>query len=159
EGRTAITLMSKPVSRRQFLVGKFVGLLLAAGVLSCLLGWVFTWIMWLKPIYDPQSGDAPPPPEWLAPARQAAVEAMGSGGEPTPRFVLGIGVWLSEAGAVLPGMLLGFCQVSVLLAVAVALATRMPMEVNLVSCAVVFVLGHLSHVLVLVSEGRNQFVN
>src|SRR5206468_2383340 len=30
EGRTAVTLMSKPVSRRQFLLGKFAGILLAA---------------------------------------------------------------------------------------------------------------------------------
>lgn len=32
------------------------------------------------------------------------------------------------------------------------------MEVNLVTCAVLFVLGHLSHVLVLVSGG-NDFIN
>src|SRR5262249_40128076 len=30
EGRTAVTLMSKPVSRRQFLLGKYAGILLAA---------------------------------------------------------------------------------------------------------------------------------
>ena len=29
EGRTAVTLMSKPVTRRQFLLGKFLGILLA----------------------------------------------------------------------------------------------------------------------------------
>ena len=40
EGRTAITLMSKPVSRRQFLLGKFVGILLAALVMTVLLGLV-----------------------------------------------------------------------------------------------------------------------
>src|SRR5262249_7125597 len=30
EGRTAVTLMSKPVTRRQFLLGKYFGILLAA---------------------------------------------------------------------------------------------------------------------------------
>lgn len=158
EGRTAITLMSKPVSRRQFLVGKFLGLLLAATVLTLWLGWVFTWIIWLKPLYDPQSGDAPPPPIWMAPARQMLVDWAGAAAEPAAHFTLGAAVWFAEAGAVMPGLILGFCQVTVLLAVAVALATRLPMEVNLVTCAVIFVLGHLSHVLVLVSGG-NEFIN
>ena len=40
EGRTAVTLMSKPVSRRQFLLGKYVGILLAALVITALLGLV-----------------------------------------------------------------------------------------------------------------------
>src|SRR5947208_2308932 len=40
EGRTAVTLMSKPVTRRQFLLGKFLGILLAAGFMSLLLAWV-----------------------------------------------------------------------------------------------------------------------
>src|SRR5262249_27258896 len=43
EGRTAITMMSKPVSRRQFLLGKYVGILLAALVMTVMLGWVFDW--------------------------------------------------------------------------------------------------------------------
>src|SRR5947209_3790458 len=38
EGRTAITLMSKPVSRRQFLLGKFFGILLAALLMTGLIG-------------------------------------------------------------------------------------------------------------------------
>ncbi len=159
EGRTAITLMSKPVSRRQFLVGKFLGILLAAGVMSALLGWVFAWVIWLKPLYDPQSGDAPPPPTWFVSVQQDLLAWAGADGGPAINFGLGAALWLTEVAELLPGMILGFCQVSVLLALAVALATRLPMEVNLVTCAVIFVLGHLSHVLVLVSAGRNQFIN
>ena len=34
EGRTAVTLMSKPVNRRQFLIGKFLGILMACLVMS-----------------------------------------------------------------------------------------------------------------------------
>ena len=41
EGRTAVTLMSKPVSRRQFLLGKFVGILLATLLMIGLLGSYF----------------------------------------------------------------------------------------------------------------------
>ena len=39
EGRTAVTLMSKPVNRRQFLIGKFLGILMACLVMSMLLNW------------------------------------------------------------------------------------------------------------------------
>src|SRR5262249_24753983 len=45
EGRTAITLMSKPVSRRQFLLGKFIGIFLACLVRVTLLGWWFNWLL------------------------------------------------------------------------------------------------------------------
>src|SRR5262245_18811090 len=38
EGRTAVTLMSKPVTRRQFLLGKFFGILLAGLLMTLLLG-------------------------------------------------------------------------------------------------------------------------
>src|SRR6516225_7308683 len=41
EGKTAITLMSKPVSRRQFLLGKFAGILLVTILLTGVLGWYF----------------------------------------------------------------------------------------------------------------------
>src|SRR5688500_5440445 len=39
EGRTAVTLMSKPVNRRQFLIGKFLGILMACLVMSLILSW------------------------------------------------------------------------------------------------------------------------
>ena len=57
-------------------------------------------------------------------------------------------------GETLPGLVLGFCQVMVLLAIAVALATRLPMVVNMVTCLVVYFLGHLTPVLVQVSQNR-----
>src|SRR5438067_1122809 len=38
EGRTAVTLMSKPVTRRQFLLGKFLGILCAGLLMTLLLG-------------------------------------------------------------------------------------------------------------------------
>ena len=54
---------------------------------------------------------------------------------------------------------MGACQTMVLLAVAVALATRLPFIVTFVTCAVVFFLGHLTHVLVQVSAARYALVN
>jgi hypothetical protein len=52
EGRTAITLMSKPVSRRQFLLGKFAGITLSALFMTSLMGWVLVWVFLYKTWYD-----------------------------------------------------------------------------------------------------------
>ena len=152
EGRTAITLMSKPVSRRQFLIGKYLGTLLSALVITGILGWLFNIVLWYKPYYD---GEPLPTPAWVAPTR----EAWTSLGDTTVNFVIGIEEWFDVAGTALPGLILGFCQVMVLLAIAVALATRLPMIVNLVTCLMVFFLGHLSQVLVQVSERRFPLVS
>ena len=66
---------------------------------------------------------------------------------------------MQQGLAVLQGTVFGLCQAMVLLAISVALATRLPMVVNLVTCLLVFFLGHLTHVLVVVSSGRNTLVN
>ncbi len=49
---------------------------------------------------------------------------------------------------VLPGLALGFFEVTVLTAISVAISTRLPMLANLVVCIMIFFLGHLSPVLV-----------
>jgi hypothetical protein len=152
EGRTAITLMSKPVSRRQFLIGKYLGNLLAALLMTAILGWCFLIVLWYKPIFD---GEPLPTPPWIEATRLAFPAVPDT----VLNFSLGALEWLDLAGATAPGVLLGFCQVMVLLAIAVALATRLPLVVNLVTCLVIFFLGHLSPVLVQVSEGKFRLVN
>jgi len=152
EGRTAVTVMSKPVSRRHFLLGKFAGILLAALLMTGLLAWFFEGMMWFKLWFD---SEQVPDPAWLEPGRVA----LGSWAATAANFILGAGVWLEQGLVVLRGSLFGVCQVMVLLAIAVALATRLPMIVNLVTCLLVFFLGHLTHVLVAVSSGRNTLVN
>ena len=42
EGRTALTLLSKPVGRRQFILGKFVGILVPVAIMFLVLG-RFSW--------------------------------------------------------------------------------------------------------------------
>ncbi|HMO92749.1 MAG TPA: ABC transporter permease subunit, partial [Pirellulaceae bacterium] len=52
EGRTALTVLSKPVGRRQFILGKFSGISLAIGLLFIVVGlWFIIWLSY-KPIYD-----------------------------------------------------------------------------------------------------------
>jgi ABC-type transport system involved in multi-copper enzyme maturation permease subunit len=140
EGRTAVTLMSKPVSRRQFLLGKYVGILLAALVITGLLGWFFDWMMLFTRWYD--SVDPTPFPAAIGSfLRSVAPETERQA------FLRGAFLWTIDAADALPGLVLGFGQVMVLLAVAVCLATRLPVVANIVTCAVIYVVSHLSPIL------------
>ncbi len=157
EGKTAITLMSKPISRRQFLLGKFVGILLAALAMTLLLGWFFIFLLDFKKSWDPwcmpeaqlKAGD----PAWV----KALLTDYDLQGE-ARQFVQGAGAWIDQLVSVGLGLVLGYGQLMVLLAIAVALATRLPMIVNLVVCLVVFFLGHLTPILVAVSRERYALV-
>jgi hypothetical protein len=140
EGRTAITLMSKPVSRRQFLLGKFVGILLAALVMFGLLGTYFEGVLLFKHWWDKL--DPVPPPTWVI----ATLEGWSLPGEPTD-FLRGFGLWIDHTLDTAPGLVLGFSQVMVLVSIAVALATRLPMVVNLTTVLVVYFVAHLTPVL------------
>ena len=55
---------------------------------------------------------------------------------------------MAQVMQVLPGLALGFFEVTVLTSISVAISTRLPMLVNLVVCILIFFLGHLSPVLV-----------
>ncbi len=156
EGRTAVTLMSKPVSRRHFLIGKFIGIALAAGVLFALLGTYFEGITLFKPWWD--KSDQP----WWS---QQNVNVVVPNENPAPAWIMnilhrwalpgatsdvlrGIGLWTHLMLDIAPGLILGFSQMMVLVAIAVSLATRVPMVVNLVAVVVLFFLAHLAPVLV-----------
>jgi hypothetical protein len=154
EGKTAITLMSKPISRRQFLLGKFGGILLAALAMTLMLGWFFIWMLLFKENWDArQSPDKVPPPAWLL----ELLSDTGLGKDTVP-VLLGIGLWTEDLATTGPGLALGFGQLMVLLAIAVALATRLPMIVNLVVCLMVFFLGHLTPILTMVSKDRYALI-
>jgi ABC-type transport system involved in multi-copper enzyme maturation permease subunit len=121
EGKTAITLLSKPINRRQFIVGKFLGIQLGVLALYTLLGALFAAGVWYKYGYDLR-------------------ESAGGLAEEAKRW--------GQVKQILPGLVLGFFEVTVLAAVSVAISTRLPMLVNLVVCIAIFFLGHLSPVLV-----------
>lgn len=142
EGRTAVTLMSKPVSRRQFLLGKFAGLLLAALFMTVLLGWFLVWVILFKQFYDPPIEQQIPDPAWVTNLSES-IWGLTSAGD----LFKGMLFWVDQAASALPGLVTGFCQVMVLLAIAVALATRLPMLVNLAVCLVVYFLGHLTPIM------------
>ena len=124
EGKTAITLLSKPINRRQFIVGKFLGIELGVLALFVVLGLLFEMGVYYKYAYD---------------LRESAGTAESA-------------VQWAQVKQVLPGLALGFLEVTVLTAISVAISTRLPMLVNLVVCIAIFFLGHLSPVLVEVTQ-------
>jgi ABC-type transport system involved in multi-copper enzyme maturation permease subunit len=149
EGRTAVTLMSKPVTRRQFLLGKFFGILLAGWFLTALMAGALI----LALAFEVEHGERLPNETGDAMAANVqsaiapALQSLGAG--PTGKaFFRGVAGWEAESITNLLGHLMGFGQVMVMLAIAASLATRLTMVVNLVCCFVVFLLGNLSGVLV-----------
>ena len=131
EGRTALTVLSKPVSRRSFLLGKYAGIMLGVLVLFLVLGTILLLVVSYKPIYD---------------AREMSTEQPG---------------WQvahEEVVTTIPPLLLYFMETMALGAVAVAVATRLPMLANFVICFMVYVVGNLTAPLVRAAAGDNPLV-
>lgn len=131
EGKTAMTLLSKPITRRQFVLGKYIGIVQAVLWYMIPLTVVFLALIYYKVGYD---------------AREASLEAPTAAER-----------WAATS-QILPGLLLLFMEVAVLSAISVAISTVMPMVVNLTTCLAVFVVGHLTPVLVEGGVVKNEFV-
>lgn len=131
EGRTALTVLSKPVRRRQFILGKFFGILGPVVVLFVVLGFLFLVTVSFKVVYDSRELAKSEPP-W----QQCYVEMI----------------------RIVPGLVLAFLETVVLASISVAMSTRLPMLANLIVCASIYVLGHLVPMLVNSSVGKFEIV-
>ncbi|MEY3459610.1 MAG: hypothetical protein RL215_2767 [Planctomycetota bacterium] len=136
EGKTAMTLLSKPIDRRQFLFGKFVGIVQAVIWMFAILTILFSLLLYRRVGADQrdQSLEVSPYFEWVT---IADVEVP----IPHPTRTAAI-------AQVLPGIALTFLQVCVLGAISVTIATRLPMVMNLVICFAIFVIGNLTEIIV-----------
>lgn len=137
EGKTAMTLLSKPIDRREFILGKYIGIVQAVIWLFVILTAVFSALIFIKVGYDQRehSQDVTPYLKWHAVTEGVELPV------PHPER-------LAVVARVLPGIALTFMQVSVLGAISVTIATRLPMVVNLVVCFAVFVIGNLTEIIV-----------
>lgn len=131
EGKTAMTLLSKPINRRQFIVGKYVGIQTAVLALLVPTLIVFLALVYYKVFYD---------------ARESSKDEVNSV------------IAMKEALAVLPAAFLAFLEISVMSAISVAISTRLPMAVNMVTCLAIFVVGHLTPTLVNSNAERLEHV-
>ena len=165
EGRTAVTLMSKPVNRRQFLIGKFLGITLACLVMTLLVSWNLNYSLRAMREFDPINNN-PDPADLAAATADKVVDPMTIQAQksvvpifekpvpslPGKAIARGTGMWFSDTVAHGLGAMLGFGQVMILTAIASALATRLAFVVNLVVCLMIYFLGHLAPVVVQVTE-------
>ena len=123
EGRTALTVLSKPVGRRDFVLGKFFGVALATSVMYFLFGLMLFVCVAYKPIYDQrEGGSAPTDVTW-----QLCFQEM-----------------INTA----PGLLMSFLETIVLMSISIAISTRLSLIPNLLIVGTIFALGHLTPVLV-----------
>ena len=136
EGKTAMTLLSKPIDRRQFILGKYVGIVQAVIWMFVILTAIFSVLIFFKVGYDQRERSEEVTPRWQW-HEVSGVELP----IPHPDRTRVI-------GQILPGVALAFLQVCVLGAIAVTVATRLPMVMNLVICFAVFVIGNLTEVMV-----------
>lgn len=150
EGRTAVTLMSKPVNRRQFLIGKFLGILMACLAMTLVIGWNLNFTLRVMPEFDKINEAVDPLVQqaggWLGPTVERSIPSA-----PGRVIARGMAGWFADTTAHSLGLFLGFGQVMILVAIASALATRVPFVINLVLCLVVYMLGHLAPAVVMVT--------
>src|SRR5262249_10546424 len=91
--------------------------------------------------------DPVPPPAWLTSTLQAwSLPTLATD------FLRGIGLWASMTLDVAPGLILSFSQVMVLIAIAVSLATRVPIVVNLTTVVVIYIVANRTPVLVSIGQ-------
>ena len=131
EGRTALTVLSKPLTRRQFIIGKFVGLVLVALLIFLILGSVLMATTSLKVVYDARE-NSKVDPLW----RDCADEMI----------------------TVVPGLVLSLQETILLAAVSLAVSTRLGMVPNLIVCFTIYALGHLVPLIVQSSVGKFAIV-
>lgn len=121
EGRTSLTVLSKPIGRRDFIIGKFLGVVWSTGLLYVVLTTVFLVVVSFKPVYDMRETQA--------------------------NDVL----WqqcFAEMQSIIPALVLAFMEVVVFVAISVAISTRMPIMANLLLCFSIYLLGHLTPLIV-----------
>jgi len=131
EGRTALTVLSKPLTRPQFILGKFAGLTLVALLVFLILGSVLMATTSLKVVYDAREASKVDP-LW----RDCADEMI----------------------TVVPGLVLSLLETILLAAVSLAVSTRLGMIPNLLICFTVYALGHLVPLIVQSSVGKFAIV-
>jgi ABC-type transport system involved in multi-copper enzyme maturation permease subunit len=131
EGRTALTLLSKPVRRWQFIVGKFFGVLTPVALLFIALGALLLACVSFKVVYESILPLSP-----AAAAKQCAGEML----------------------SLVPALFLSFIETVVLTSIAVALSTRLTMLSNLMVSSAIYIVGHLVQVLVHSADGQNKIV-
>ncbi len=127
DGKTALMALSKPISRRSFVIGKYVGVMIAVTLIFLVLGTFFLNTVSYKAVYDAREASKEYP---------TAIECA------------------AQVYSILPGLVLAYLETIILAAIAVAISTRLPLLPNLTITLVIYMLGHIIPVIVQSSVGQ-----
>jgi ABC-2 family transporter protein len=132
EDRTMLTLMSKPVQRWEVMLGKYLGIVMAAAMGVAILGIVVILGTWLRI-----------PTDYLLNANSLDDLVRKQ-------------IWdyrLMHISGLLPQLVLTWLQICVLAAVGVALSTRFSLVVNLPTVIILYLAGNLTRFLFPIAGG------
>lgn len=145
EKKTVLTVLSKPLARWQFIVGKFLGVVGAVFPATAILGVILLVATYWSTV-DPYVGHAP---------SHTAAPVEGEARKEWDEGTL-IGFTMVKGTSFAKATFMIYMQVAMLAAVAVAVSTRTPMMLNLLICSGVFVLGNLTEYLRVLLEGLGK---
>jgi ABC-type transport system involved in multi-copper enzyme maturation permease subunit len=131
DGKTALMALAKPLSRTKFIIGKYVGVMIAVTLLFLILGTFFANTVSYKLVYDARESSKDVP---------TAIECAKA-------------VYM-----ILPQLSLAYLETVILAAIAITISTRLPLLPNLTLTLMVYLLGNIAPVIVQASEGQNPMV-
>ena len=137
EDRTMLTLMSKPVQKWEVLVGKYLGIVVAALLAVLILGVVFMLCTWVRI-----------PEDYMMRTRTVEPREIDRLFETRAMHLTGLGA----------SLILVWLQVSVLAAIGVALSTRFSLVVNLPAVILLYIAGNLARFLPTDNTASNPLV-
>ena len=149
EGKTVVTLLSKPLTRVEFILGKFLGILEAVHLQIVALGALLLPVLYYKIPYDRREGGG---------GRMDYFERTDFGGrlaDPIDFFNLEI---IGQVVEVIPILGMIFLSSAMMAAVAVTLSTRLPALVTQIACFALFILGNLLPTLMQSAIGDQVFL-
>lgn len=126
EDRTMLTLMSKPLTRWEVMIGKYFGILIAAAMGVAVLGAILVLCVWMRI-----------PGDYMIITTSINQEDQQQLWDYRVMHIAGL----------LPSLALIWLQISVLAAVGVALSTRFSLVVNLPTVIIVYIAGNLTRFL------------
>jgi hypothetical protein len=134
EDRTAVTLLSKPIQRTDFLLGKFAGLVLSLIPGIIVLSGVLFLTLWMMsyprlPLQDRE----------FVNAYKDGHSAFSTSLRITWEYFV-----MRQSGVVLEGALLSFFQTTILAAASVSFAAFFPNVVSVAATTFVFIIGNVS---------------
>jgi hypothetical protein len=132
EDRTMLTLMSKPVRKWEVLLGKYLGIILAAAMAVAALGFLLILCTWLRIPADYQ---------------------MNASSLDDREIKQILDYREMHIAGLLPSLTLIWFQISVLAAIGVAISTRFSLVVNLPTVILIYIAGNLTRFLLPLNSG------